>query len=84
MVSASDLNLVPLQQANLCLDCEMISTGPSKCLACGSRAFLNIARALDKLGYPAASHASSQPSNAVISVVFRKEVPRPGNFADST
>jgi hypothetical protein len=80
VVNVSDMSFVPLQQANLCLDCETISAAPSTCLACGSRAILNIARALNKLGYP----SSSCPAAAVNPALFRKEVTRTANFADST
>jgi len=41
-----NIDLVPLQQANLCLDCELITAGHTECLVCGSRALLNIARVL--------------------------------------
>ncbi len=41
-----DINLVPLQQASLCLDCEGITAAHTTCLCCGSQALLNIARIL--------------------------------------
>lgn len=43
----SELSLVPLQQANLCLDCEAITAAHTNCLCCGSQALLNIARILN-------------------------------------
>ena len=43
-----NLSLVPLRQASLCLDCETITTAHTNCHACGSRALLNVARALDQ------------------------------------
>jgi hypothetical protein len=43
-------NLVPLQAASLCLDCEVITAAHGRCVACGSVALLNIARALDRPG----------------------------------
>jgi len=45
-VNAANLNVVPLQKAGLCLDCEAITAAHSNCLACGSRAMLNISRIL--------------------------------------
>jgi hypothetical protein len=47
-VNTSNLSLVPLRQASLCLDCETIMTAPTNCHVCGSRALLNVARALDR------------------------------------
>jgi hypothetical protein len=46
-MNTSELNIVPLQLASLCLDCEMITSGRANCFACGSAALLDIARALD-------------------------------------
>jgi hypothetical protein len=45
---SSDLSLIPLQQASLCLDCETITTTHTNCHACGSQALLNLARALNR------------------------------------
>jgi|ERR1700729_1910851 len=39
--------LVPLQQASLCVDCETITAAHTNCLACGSKALLNIAQVLN-------------------------------------
>ena len=47
-VSPLNLSLIPLRQASLCLDCETITTARTDCHACGSRALLNVARALDR------------------------------------
>jgi len=47
----AELSSVPLQQASLCLDCENITAGNTGCLACGSKALLNIARTLSRPGY---------------------------------
>jgi hypothetical protein len=47
-VNLFNLSLVPLRQASLCIDCETITTAQTNCYACGSRALLNIARALDQ------------------------------------
>ena len=60
---ASDLNLVPLRQASLCLDCETITAAHTTCLACGSQALLNIARALDQ--QPARDTACRVPGTVV-------------------
>jgi hypothetical protein len=45
-MKASNLSFVPLNQASLCLDCEMITVGTSACVACGSSAVMNVARTL--------------------------------------
>jgi hypothetical protein len=44
----SNLSLVPLRQASLCLDCETITTASANCQACGSQALLNVARTLNR------------------------------------
>jgi hypothetical protein len=44
-------SLVPLRQASLCLDCDMISAAHTHCAACGSVALLNLARTLDGKGF---------------------------------
>jgi hypothetical protein len=46
-MNVSKLSLVPLQQASLCLDCEIITAAHTHCLACGSAALLNLARTLN-------------------------------------
>ena len=46
-MNTSELSLVPLQQANLCLDCEMITASQTRCFACGSVALMSLARALN-------------------------------------
>jgi hypothetical protein len=43
-----------LNQASLCLDCDMISSGHTYCFGCGSTALLNLARTLN-----GREHASS-------------------------
>jgi hypothetical protein len=47
-VNTENLDLVPLQKAGLCLDCDTITAAHTTCLACGSRAVLNIARVLSR------------------------------------
>jgi hypothetical protein len=47
-VNTSNLSLIPLRLASLCLDCETITTTHTNCHACGSRALLNVARALNR------------------------------------
>ena len=47
-MKASNLGVVPLQKASLCLDCEMITEAQTDCLACGSAALLNVSRALNR------------------------------------
>jgi hypothetical protein len=46
-MNVTKLSFVPLQQASLCLDCDMITAGHTHCFACGSVALLNIARTLN-------------------------------------
>lgn len=48
MNPSSNLSLIPLRQASLCLDCETITTTHTNCHACGSQALLNVARALNR------------------------------------
>lgn len=79
-MDTSNLSLVPLQQASLCLDCETITAAQTNCHACGSRALLNIARALDEPGY----RTSYRTDNAVIHAVLSKQAPRLGDFLHST
>jgi hypothetical protein len=50
-MNTSKLSLVPLQQASLCLDCDMISAAHTHCFGCGSAALLNLARTLDGRRY---------------------------------
>lgn len=47
-MKASNLGLIPLKKASLCLDCEMITEAQTDCLACGSAALLNVSRALNR------------------------------------
>jgi hypothetical protein len=46
-MNTSELALVPLQQASLCLDCDMITAAQTHCFACGSVALMNLARTLN-------------------------------------
>ena len=47
------LNLVPLQHAVLCANCEVISDSKNgHCLACGSPSLVNLARVLDGVNRP--------------------------------
>jgi hypothetical protein len=79
-MNTSNLSLVPLQQASLCLDCETITAAQTNCHACGSRALLNIARALDQPGYL----TSLRSDNTVIHAALSKQTPRLGDFLHST
>lgn len=47
----SNLSFVPLSQASLCLDCEMITAAATCCAACGSSALMNMARTLSQPGH---------------------------------
>lgn len=46
-MNTSELSLVPLQQASLCLDCDMITAAHTRCFACGSVALMSLARTLN-------------------------------------
>jgi hypothetical protein len=46
-MNLSKLDLVPLQQASLCLDCDMITASYSRCFACGSTALMSLAKILN-------------------------------------
>jgi len=42
-------NLIPLQQAVLCANCEVVSDSKNgHCIVCGSPSLLNLARVLDE------------------------------------
>jgi len=60
-VNITNVSLVPLQHASLCLDCETITTAHTNCMACGSRALLNLARILSQ---HTAGLSSANPSSA--------------------
>jgi len=45
-MKSSNLTFIPLSQASLCLDCEMITAETMSCAACGSSALMNVARTL--------------------------------------
>jgi hypothetical protein len=70
-VNTAKLNLVPFQQAGLCLDCETISASHSSCLVCGSSALLNIARVLSR-------HRASSVSQAEKITAIPLPAPRLG------
>lgn len=46
-MTTSELSLVPLREASLCVDCEMITASQTRCLACGSVALMSLARTLN-------------------------------------
>jgi hypothetical protein len=46
-MNSKRLSIVPLQQASLCLDCDMITAAHTHCFVCGSAALLNLARTLN-------------------------------------
>ncbi len=49
-MKTTNRNFVPLNQASLCLDCEMVTAAPNSCPACGSGALMSISRALSRPG----------------------------------
>ena len=59
-MNISKLSLVPLQQASLCLDCDMITAAHTHCYACGSVALLDLAKTLN------GGYATSTPRELVM------------------
>ena len=59
--------LVPLRLANLCIDCETITAAQTTCLACGSKALLNIAQVLNNRRVSGLGHGDA-PSVVQISM----------------
>jgi hypothetical protein len=57
-MNSSKFSFVPLQQASLCLDCDMITCAHTHCSACGSIALLNLARTLDSGSHMLTAHAT--------------------------
>lgn len=76
----SSLSLIPLQRASLCLDCEVITPAHKSCLACGSGALLNIARALSGPEYAGIVGLNS----TAIAEVPREAYQQGTNFIHST
>jgi len=76
----SNPSLIPLQRASLCLDCEVITPAHKTCLACGSVALLNVARALSGPGYAGIARVNSM----AVADVPRKHYPQRANFMHST
>jgi hypothetical protein len=60
-VNTTNVSLVPLQQASLCMDCETITAGYTHCLGCGSRALLNLARVLSQNAADRSFHLEKTP-----------------------
>lgn len=56
-MNGTTTSLVPLQHANLCMDCETITAAHTNCLACGSKALLNIAQVLNNRRLSDLAHA---------------------------
>jgi len=67
-MNASKISAVPLQHANLCMDCEAITAAPTNCLACGSRALLSIARVLNQ-------RALAEPAQREVPAILQITVP---------
>jgi hypothetical protein len=65
----SEMSLVPLQQAALCLDCEMITSAQTHCFACGSVALMSLARTLN-------GHVEETTPLRADLFVMRKKSPR--------
>jgi len=79
-MNTSELSVVPLQQASLCVDCEMITPSQTNCLACGSVALMSLARTLN------GGTCSKRPRRNVVAIndnyprpsrlpAFKKDVP---------
>jgi hypothetical protein len=76
----SNPSLIPSQRASLCLDCEVITPAHKTCLACGSAALLNVARALSGRGHAGIARLNS----TAIAAVPRKHYQQNANFMHST
>ena len=76
----SSPSLIPLQRASLCLDCEIITPAHKSCLACGSGALLNLARALSGPEYASMVCLN----NTAIVEAPRKHYPQCTNFTHGT
>lgn len=76
----SNPSLIPLQRASLCLDCEVITPAHKSCLACGSAALLNLARALSGSRYAGITGLS----NTAMAGVPRRHYQQGTNFIHST
>lgn len=79
-MNATNVSLVPLQHASLCLDCETITASQSRCHACGSSALMNVARALSQPGYKKLSYNS----HSAIAGMASLHKPFRGDFLHST
>jgi hypothetical protein len=76
----SNPSLIPLQRASLCLDCEVITPAQKSCMACGSTALLNVARALSGPHY---ANIAGLRDTAIAEVPRRHHRPS-ANFMHST
>ena len=48
-LACPEMAIVPLEQAQLCQDCEAITAAPNgRCQRCGSRALLSVAKVLNR------------------------------------
>jgi hypothetical protein len=79
-MNKSNPSLIPLQRASLCLDCEVITPAQKSCLACGSAALLNVARALSGPQYAGIAGLG----NPAITGVPRRHYQQSTNFIHST
>jgi hypothetical protein len=79
-MNSSTQSLIPLQAANLCLDCETITAAHARCVACGSVALLNVARALSR---PSTRQFSGGDRPSPVQIVTAQAV-RSGDFLHST
>ena len=72
------LNTVPLVNAVLCADCEVISDSPGEvCSVCGSRSLLNLGRVLGgSVGDErAVLLAEEEPARRMFTVLVNREAP---------
>ncbi len=60
-MNTSQLSLIPLQQATLCIDCDMITASQTRCAVCGSVALMNLARTLNGV-----ENESPAPQNLMV------------------
>lgn len=68
----ADSDVVPLQSAVLCVDCECVTDGRfDECAVCGSRSLLNIARIV---GGTLQSYPAGRPGKDQTGVLFNLEI----------
>ena len=66
------VELIPLNEALLCVNCQVISRSKNDCVCCGSQSLLHLANVLERSNdsisstMPTQSEAGPEPTNAII------------------